>query len=121
MDGRRTLYEVCTEGPFSAAENAKLMYAFHVLRMVGREDAEAADGAPDEAQPPDLAMPVQPAAGAADDGDGKSSPVKIRFKTAGDRFTDPPAIPEEHDADYEYRCGAAASRPRRCSVSTSRR
>ena len=67
VDGRRTLYEVCTEGPFSAAENAKLMYAFHVLRLVGRKSAEAADG--------------------------KSRPVKIRFKTAGDRFADPPSDP----------------------------
>jgi hypothetical protein len=36
VDGRRTLYEICTEGPFSAAENAKMLYAFQVLRLLRR-------------------------------------------------------------------------------------
>ena len=32
VDGRRTLYEVCSEGPYSAADNGKLLYAFLVLQ-----------------------------------------------------------------------------------------
>ena len=34
VDGSRTLYELCSEGPFSAAENAKLLYAFRVLHLI---------------------------------------------------------------------------------------
>lgn len=34
LDGRRSLYEVCTDGPFSAADNAKLVYAFRALRLI---------------------------------------------------------------------------------------
>lgn len=37
VDGRRSLYDVCTRGPFSAAENARLIYAFHVLRLIRRK------------------------------------------------------------------------------------
>src|SRR5262249_19082838 len=40
MDGKRTLYEACTSGPFSPAENARLVYAFYVLRLVRRRMAE---------------------------------------------------------------------------------
>jgi hypothetical protein len=36
VDGRRSLYQICTEGPFSAAENAKMLYAFQVLRLLRR-------------------------------------------------------------------------------------
>ena len=36
IDGRRTLYDVCTTGPYSPAENARLVYAFHVLRLIRR-------------------------------------------------------------------------------------
>jgi hypothetical protein len=37
VDGKRTLYEVCTQGPFSPAENARLVYALHVLRLIRRQ------------------------------------------------------------------------------------
>lgn len=40
VDGRRSLYEICTEGPFSAAENAKMLYAFQVLRLIRRAGME---------------------------------------------------------------------------------
>lgn len=40
VDGRRSLYEICTEGPFSAAENAKMLYAFQVLRLIRRGGME---------------------------------------------------------------------------------
>lgn len=49
VDGRRTLYEICTEGPFSAAENAKMLYAFQVLRLLRRAAME--DNPPGEAPP----------------------------------------------------------------------
>lgn len=65
VDGRRTLYQVCTEGPFSAAENAKMLYAFQVLRLIRRGAME--DNA--EGEPP------------------REGPVKVRLKTAGDRFS----------------------------------
>jgi hypothetical protein len=39
-DGKRTLYDICTSGPFSPAENARLVYAFHVLRLVRRRVTE---------------------------------------------------------------------------------
>jgi two-component system, OmpR family, response regulator len=78
VDGRRTLYEVCTEGPFSAADNAKLMYAFHVLCLIGRSDV-------DEDHPPGVA---------AEAANGNTKPLKIRFKTGGDRFAAPDPEPE---------------------------
>jgi hypothetical protein len=37
VDGRRSLYEVCTQGPYSPAENARLVYALHVLRLIRRQ------------------------------------------------------------------------------------
>lgn len=65
VDGGRTLYQVCTEGPFSAAENAKVLYAYQVLRLIRRGAVE--ENAAGE--PP------------------RDGPVKVRFRTAGDRFS----------------------------------
>lgn len=81
VDGRRTLYEVCTEGPFSAADNAKLMYAFHVLCLIGRAGV-------DENHAP------AGAAEAAEAANGNTKPLKIRFKTGGDRFAAPDPEPD---------------------------
>ena len=65
VDGRRSLYEVCTDGPFSAAENAKVLYAFQVLRLIRRGAMEEnATG-----EPP------------------REGPVKVRLKTPGDDFS----------------------------------
>jgi len=36
VDGERTLYDLCTNGPLSAAENARLLYAYSVLRLIRR-------------------------------------------------------------------------------------
>ncbi|MEM8962900.1 MAG: DUF4388 domain-containing protein [Acidobacteriota bacterium] len=42
VDGTRTLYDVCTEGPYSVSENARLLYAFHVLHLIRRlEDSSS--------------------------------------------------------------------------------
>lgn len=65
VDGRRSLYEICTEGPFSAAENAKVLYAFQVLRLIRR----AAMGENAHGEPP------------------RDGPVKVRLKTPGDDFS----------------------------------
>ncbi|RMH22528.1 MAG: DUF4388 domain-containing protein [Acidobacteria bacterium] len=40
VDGKRTIYDVCTEGPFNVSENARLLYAFYVLQMVERVEGD---------------------------------------------------------------------------------
>ncbi len=55
VDGKRTLYDLCAEGPLAPAENAKLLYAFQVLQLVRR--APAVEG---------------------------TGPVKVQLKTEGD-------------------------------------
>lgn len=35
VDGKRTLFELCSLGPKSAGEIAKLLYAFQVLQLIG--------------------------------------------------------------------------------------
>lgn len=44
VDGERTLYEICTHGPLSAADNAKLLYAYTVLGLIRRTEEEAGNG-----------------------------------------------------------------------------
>lgn len=41
VDGRRTLYELCTLGPTPAADAARLLYAFHVLGLIRRSGVGA--------------------------------------------------------------------------------
>ncbi len=36
VDGERPLYEICTGGPFGVSENARLLYAFHILHLIER-------------------------------------------------------------------------------------
>src|SRR3984893_9795237 len=43
VDGRRTLFEICTQGPHSAAENGKLLYAFQVLQLIRRVSRDVPD------------------------------------------------------------------------------
>lgn len=40
VDGKKSLYELCSFGPLSAGENAKLLYAFQVLHLVRRQTVE---------------------------------------------------------------------------------
>ena len=63
VDGRRSLFEVCTQGPHAAAENAKMMYAFQVLQLI---------------------RPVQVTPEPRRE--ESTGAIKIRFKTTGDRF-----------------------------------
>lgn len=64
VDGKRTLYEVCTQGPMPPHEAAKLMYAFHVLQLIRRAGVGSEGTGPKE---------------------GDTGQIKIRLKTDGDR------------------------------------
>jgi hypothetical protein len=68
VDGRRTLYEICTRGPHSASENAKLLYAFQILQLI-------------RAAAPETATAPEPR---KSEGTGA---IRIRFKTQGDKYT----------------------------------
>jgi hypothetical protein len=72
VDGRRSLFEVCTQGPHGAAENGKVMYAFQVLQLV----RAAVAGAEPERLRDEGAMGTGAGTGA----------IKIRFKTQGDKY-----------------------------------
>jgi two-component system, OmpR family, response regulator len=41
VDGKRTLYELCTHGGHAAADNARLLYAFFVLGLIRRADVQS--------------------------------------------------------------------------------
>ncbi len=69
VDGERTLYEVCHQGPLSAPENAKLIYAFHVLRLVRPKE-------------PSDEQAAEPESGEQRRG------IKIKFKTGADRMSE---------------------------------
>jgi len=64
VDGRRTLFEICTQGPHSAADNGKVLYAFQVLQLIRRIGGEPAP------------RPMGRETGA----------IKIKFKTHGDKY-----------------------------------
>lgn len=68
VDGSRSLFEICTQGPHSPAENGKVLYAFQVLQLIRRARArESAErGAKARQQP--------------------TGAIKIRFKTHGARY-----------------------------------
>jgi hypothetical protein len=68
VDGRRNLFEVCTQGPHTAAENGKLLYAFQVLQLIRRLGGDP--------QAPRLASREEHATGA----------IKIKFKTHGAKY-----------------------------------
>jgi len=67
VDGRRTLFDICTKGPHGAAENAKVLYAFQILQLVRIAGVT----------PP----PPEPREGTG------TGAIKIRFKTQGDKFS----------------------------------
>lgn len=68
VDGKRNLFEICTQGPHSAADNAKLLYAFQILQLI--RGAAAAASTPPEGQRKEV-----------------TGAIKIRFKTQGDKFS----------------------------------
>jgi len=65
VDGRRTLFDICTQGPHSAAENGKLVYAFQVLQLIRLVSHDK----------PDARAAVR-----------ETGAIKIRFKTHGDKY-----------------------------------
>ncbi len=67
IDGRRTLYDICAEGPYGAAENGKTLYALQVLQVIR---AQVPGGVPVEAK-------VR---------DEPTGAIRIRLKTTGDKF-----------------------------------
>lgn len=58
VDGKKTLYELLNEGPRTAPENAKILYAFQAWNLVRRHPSQQES----------------------------KGPVKIQLKTAGDSF-----------------------------------
>jgi two-component system OmpR family response regulator len=80
VDGRRTLYDICTQGPHSAADNGKLLYAYQVLQLIRRlQVGPAGDPDPDrEAGRERLQEPRRQGV--------SSGAIKIRFKTQGDKY-----------------------------------
>jgi hypothetical protein len=67
VDGRRTLYDVCTQGPHGAADNAKVLYAFQILQLIRSAVAPGPPPEPRREEP--------------------TGAIKIRFKTQGDKFS----------------------------------
>ncbi len=63
VDGRRSLFDICTQGPRGVAENGKLLYAFAALQLIRRCEVPAA---------PVAEPPLDESTGA----------IRIRFKTA---------------------------------------
>ncbi|MFQ5527807.1 MAG: DUF4388 domain-containing protein [Thermoanaerobaculia bacterium] len=58
VDGTKSLYDLCSQAPLSAAENAKLLYAFQVLHLVRRRSLAA---------PADSARPLKVQLGSQND------------------------------------------------------
>lgn len=65
IDGQRTLYDICAEGPYGAAENGKTLYALQVLQVI-----RALSNAVPEPK----------------SRDESTGAIRIRFKTHGDKF-----------------------------------
>jgi len=42
VDGKRTLFELCEQGPFSAGLNARILYAYNTLGLIKKRDTGAA-------------------------------------------------------------------------------
>ncbi len=41
VDGKRRLYDICTGGPFSVSENARLLYAYRILNLIKHVDGDS--------------------------------------------------------------------------------
>ena len=72
VDGKRNLFDICTQGPSSAAENGKVLYAFQILQLI-----RCAPGS-------GMSPAQEPRATREEGGTGA---IKIRFKTQGDKFS----------------------------------
>lgn len=38
VDGKKRLYEICTQGPYAVSENARLLYAYRILNLIEKVD-----------------------------------------------------------------------------------
>jgi Domain of unknown function (DUF4388) len=41
VDGKRTLFELCEQGPFSPGLNARVLYGYHTLGLIKKRDASS--------------------------------------------------------------------------------
>lgn len=78
VDGERTLYQICTEGPLTAPDNAKLMYAFQVLHLVHRVSGPDATSSGTATATRDTPPEPQPTA------KPESGKIKIQLSTGWD-------------------------------------
>jgi hypothetical protein len=44
VNGERTLYEICSEGPYGVSENARLLYAYRILGLIATTPEPGAQG-----------------------------------------------------------------------------
>lgn len=44
IDGERRFFDVCNEGPFGVPENARMIYAFRLLRLIAEADDDGGSG-----------------------------------------------------------------------------
>ena len=73
VNSKRTLYDICTQGPNAPAENGKVLYALQVLRLI------KSIGVAEEASTEPRTEP-RPAR------EESTGAIKIRFKTEGGRY-----------------------------------
>ena len=84
VDGERSLYQICKDGPYAVAENAKLMYAFQVMKLIrkvttAKPEAESGSGADTRGEDREGAQ------GKGESGQS-SGAIKIRLDTPGGRY-----------------------------------
>lgn len=87
VDGERSLYDICKSGPYSVGENAKLMYAFQVMKLIRKVTTPTPDADPESGS----------GGFTRGEGDGQegrrrrerdqsSGAIKIRLDTPGGRY-----------------------------------
>jgi len=89
VDGERSLYDICKSGPYSVGENAKLMYAFQVMKLIRKVTTPTPDADPESGS-----GGVIRGEGGGQEGrrqrerdSGQSSgAIKIRLDTPGGRY-----------------------------------
>ncbi len=42
VDGKRSLIDICSKGPYSISENARLLYAFNILKLITKVETHSA-------------------------------------------------------------------------------
>jgi hypothetical protein len=102
VDGKKSLFEVCTQGPLPPADNARLMYAFQVLQLIRKVGStgemalpklEAAAKPEPQARPevqtrPEIPAPSTPAPSTAAPpaaAPSQTGQIRIKLKTDWDR------------------------------------